>query len=157
MKKYITRIKSGRFALLLSTIILAIGLSGCQNDGYIGSLFGTWSFDEITVDGNPLMVEGTDGPEKYVDGLMIAFQGDMFRMDQAYSHACIFGTWVKEGNRMVLNGSEDYKSGYFPVEFGTPTHGIFTITIISESNKKMVWERIGDDGKVWRYTLRKLL
>ncbi|MBD5209598.1 MAG: hypothetical protein HDS80_06625 [Bacteroidales bacterium] len=150
MKNFLFKI-SAFFIILISMSIP----SGCTHaNGDIGPLFGTWAFDKITVDDNPI-------PD-YTEGLMISFQGSFFiidrvEMDLIENYQRIYGKWEREGDTMTFDGKEEYLAGTFPEELGVAPNGSFSVRVISESNKEMVWQRIGDDGKIWIYTLRKLI
>lgn len=144
-KRYYTSL----LPLLLCISLLVCCSVSCQNDGYIGNLFGTWGFDSISVNGEPL--------EDYEEGMMISFQGDMLKFDNAYTHYSTFGIWEKTDKILKLTIKESYNIGGFPPQFSNEKFGTMTLTIVSDSSRKMVWERIADDGAVWRYTLRKLL
>ena len=163
----------------LVALIGSLTLCGCsQNDGYIGEYFGSWVFDEITVDGEP--------EAGYEGNLMISFQSSLFQMDLVVDvlevddegkyvnngGEMIMGIWKEEGRTLTFsvypkqcNHKITNKDGKpvpaFPdmSGFGSGTDDNLTVTLTIEkkTSDRMVWTRTDAGGRLWRYTLRHLI
>lgn len=150
-------------------MILAFAMTGCfQNDGYIGVYFGSWVFEDITVDGEPLVNPATG--EEYNHHLMISFQSSFFEIATAGGGDGIQGIWEENGNTIQLHGAEETASarypdpenpeatiGEFPWQLGFGHSLIEVLDIVSKSKKRMVWTHVDEQGRLWRYSLRKCL
>lgn len=146
--------------LFLLTILLS--LAACQNDGHIGSLFGTWGLQSMTVDGV--------APDDFDPSLTTwSFQNNIVRIVLNGDHHAWTdrtGTWEKTSrsgkNYLDLNfthGSDDVPAGTggfrAPEWLGFPENKIIPLEFIKDSSREMILTFTSDEGHVYTYTLRK--
>ena len=146
--------------LLIISIILS--LAACQNDGRIGSLFGTWGLASMTVNGAP--AEDVD-PELTT----WSFQNNIVRIVLDGPHHAWTdrtGTWSRtsrdgknyleldftHGEDDIAPGSGPYKA---PEWLGFPENRVVPLEFVKDSSREMILTWTDDDGKVYVYTLKK--
>lgn len=146
--------------LLITALIF--GFVSCQNDGHIGSLFGTWGLMSMTVDGV--------APEEFDPSLTTwSFQNNIIRIvlnSENHGWADRTGTWEKEstGGKRYLNlnfthgedgiehGTGNYRA---PEWLGFPENKIIPLEFVKDSSREMILSWTSDEGHVHIYTLRK--
>ncbi|MDO4319647.1 MAG: lipocalin-like domain-containing protein [Bacteroidales bacterium] len=143
---------------LLPLLILA-ALAGCQNDGQIGFLFGTWRVDSYECDGRPVVQ-----PEG--QSTFFSFQGAVVCAtvvsDSHGSHTREYGTWTDDGNRLTLNFTHSDDStpqggaGYAPPAWmGMTADYPMEIEMTGRDTDDMTWRWISGDGRTHVYKLHK--
>ena len=140
-------------------LILAVGLSSCQNDGYIGDLFGTWRLDEYTLDGK--VQKG-----QLVETTTFSFQNDIVYVvalkDEHQTHNEQFGTWNDAGETFTLNfthsdsetepGKDIYSA---PTWIGMTSVEPMVMTVDERSSRDMTFRWVSPDGATHIYKLHK--
>ena len=157
-----------RYTYIFFAILLAFAgsvmMTACfQNDGYIGVYFGSWVFEDITVDGEPVRNPVND--EEYNHHLCISFQSSFFELAMGGGGQKIQGIWKENDGEITLHGAEETATdkdpatgeGIFPWQMGFGTSLIETLKIEKKTKKRMVWTRVDSEGRLWRYELRHLL
>ena len=149
-----------RHTMLLVMGALAVFFSSCTNHGDIGYFYGQWSLKSLTVDGED---SGVD-----VDVYFWKFQNNIIEIQRFFEFHDFYyylGTWREEENELFLNfdhkeiidGEENYVRYTPPAELGIPgrTTSIMHIEKLTSSDMVLRFER--SDGKVYRYTFKKLI
>lgn len=129
-------------------------LSGCQNNGDIGYLFGTWRIDSFTSD-------GVDRPED-AKSTLISFQNDIVMvqhiLDDEGSYVNYYGTWEETGDVMRINfmHREDYGQVPVPEWLGWTDSEIMDMKVTDRKDgRAMTWTWTAPDGTVNVYRLHK--
>lgn len=147
-------------SLLLVMSALVVLLSGCTNHGDIGYFYGQWSLRSLTVDGED---SGVD-----VDAYFWKFQNNIIEIQnffEFHDFYIYFGTWEEADNVLFLNfdhkeiidGEENSVRYTPPAELGIPGHTTSAMHIEKLTASVMVLRFERTDGKVYRYTFKKLL
>lgn len=80
------------------TILLALVASSCQNDGYIGDIFGTWKVESVSLDGQPAALRF---PTTF------SFQNSVVEVvaltDDYMGNSQRFGSWERNAESITLN------------------------------------------------------
>lgn len=150
-----------RNIVLLLTVAISLILYSCDpNHGDIGYFYGQWSLRALSVDGEDEDID--------VKLYFWKFQNDIIEiqkfLDFLDCNICL-GTWREEENELFLNfdhkeiidGEENYVRYTPPAELGIPgrTTSIMHIEKLTSSDMVLRFER--SDGKVYRYTFKKLI
>lgn len=93
--------------LLYLSLILMLGLGSCQNNGNIGSLFGTWRIDYYSVDGVEVKEIDIPGEPLPLSHVMFSFQNNIVQvatvLDDYKNYSIVFGTWEENDGNMILD------------------------------------------------------
>ena len=142
--------------------ILLLSLCACQNDGHIGSLYGTWSLTQMTVNG--------EQPSDFVkDKTTWSFQSDIVRIVYDLGPSDYddrLSTWVQtttDGHKYLdfkyTYGENDVEPGMgayrAPEWLGWPTNRTIRLEYIKDSSREMVLTWMSDAGDNYVYTLKK--
>ncbi|MCM1037001.1 MAG: lipocalin-like domain-containing protein [Bacteroides sp.] len=137
--------------ICLLAAILTLG--GCQNNGDIGYLYGTWRFESFTVDGEPQTV---------AEHTTVSFQNDIILvqrvLDAEMSYLNYFGRWSESGDVMTVDfaqtvGGEPVDA---PAYLGWSGGAPMEMRVSDRSDRSMTWTYSGAaDGAVRVYRLRK--
>lgn len=149
-----------RHSLLLVMCTLAVLLSACTNHGDIGYFYGQWSLKSLTVDGED---SGVD-----VDAYFWKFQNNIIEIQKFFEFHDFFtslGTWEESDNMLLLDfdhkeiidGEENSVRYTPPSELGIPGHTTSALHIEALTASDMVLRFDRADGKVYRYTFKKLI
>lgn len=126
-------------ALIIAAAVI-ITISCTRNDGNIGSLFGAWRLESVTIDG---VSTNIPAPQTW------AFQNDIICIsvaDDMHTATPHYGTWQHDpGKTLTLRfdhsdaTSDASATGRydFPSGIGIPPHGIFTMLILSEKPRRL--------------------
>lgn len=80
--------------------IVVLTLSGCQDNGYIGRLYGTWRFASYSVDGVEIV-------GAMIEESTISFQNNITSVttfvDEYLTDLTYYGTWKEEGDQFTLD------------------------------------------------------
>lgn len=137
----------------LAAVLLAIACAGCQNNGDIGYLFGTWRVDSFTAD-------GTERPEAAARTL-ISFQNDIIMvqelLDDHGTYENHFGTWSEDGDMLTLDfthtgGMADYSA---PQWLGWTSDGPMTMQVAGRGSRDVTWTYVSPEGVTNVYKLHK--
>lgn len=144
---------------ILAVIVAGIVWTACtQNNGRIGTLFGSWSLEEMTCDGT--IVPLPDGAA----GATVSFQGGgavfqlLYGPDYCENSTC---TWTRLDNSIVFDfnhtagGSEPGTGHLAPpawLRFSALTE---TIHIIELNGSHFYFGRTGNDGLVYTYKFNR--
>lgn len=141
----------------ITRIIIAIALAavsyGCQNNGDIGYLFGTWRIDSLTADGE-------EQPEA-AEQTLISFQNDIIMVQQITdddgSYTNYFGTWAEDGDRMTINFTHHQDSGPFPapIWLGWTADEPMVMQVSDRHSRSVTWTYMSPDGIEYVYNLHK--
>lgn len=140
---------------LILPLLIAMLLSSCQNDGYIGEIFGTWRVESYTRDG----VEMKIGPTTF------SFQNNIvncvLNVDEYGTSWGRFGTWTLTDRQFELNfthhddntpqGSGIYEA---PEWLGMISDEVMNMKITLNKDK-MIWMWNAPDGAICVYQLHK--
>ena len=89
-----------RFLPICFLACIACIVSGCQNDGHIGRLFGVWRVQKFTID-------GIEAENTLYKSTTFGFQNNIVEvvaLDEHPGDALIqWGTWSEEGDNFILN------------------------------------------------------
>lgn len=158
MKISNSRHNIGAYAALL--LMVAFAFSSCQNNGHIGSLFGTWSLYEMKIDGEP-------AADFDSESTLWSFQNNIIfisRVGDHHTYTNYFGTWEKADDGKVLlldythsaDGISPGTSSYTaPAWLGFTPNEIMRLTFIKDSSREMVLTWTNPEGKIYTYYLRK--
>lgn len=145
----------------ISIICFVISLVSCvTNDGDIGLLYGQWTLTGLTID--------SESTEIDVKLYFWRFQSDIIKIQryEGNNHSSSsVGTWERSENDLYLNfthsaateGSGNWDFYNPPPELGIPGREISLLNIERLTNKDMVLRYDGPDGKIYRYTFKKLI
>lgn len=104
-------------AFIFITVIF-MTLAGCQNNGDIGRLFGTWALSEYTVNGEK--IEELEISRELIvplSHITFSFQSEVVGiatiLDNYNSYDTRFGTWEEDGDTFTFNFTH-YDSTYEP-------------------------------------------
>lgn len=148
--------KSIHISLLLLVITVVTGCT--HNDGDIGQWFGTWQLEEITADGTPEPGYGHD--------IFWQFQSTVFCMRKVTVQHDIYprwGTWQDEGGATLLldfthsdNKNPEGGTIYTPFpETHIKPDAVTDLKIVEMSRTRVHLQYTGDDGTIYRYSLKK--
>lgn len=91
-----------KFLTLSLLIVLSAAMSGCQNDGHIGWIFGSWRLDGYTVDGQSAM-------DAQARATVFSFQNSVVMVTLAPSEHgdtdTLYGSWTEDGDSFTLDFS----------------------------------------------------
>lgn len=130
------------------------------NEGDIGPLYGQWSLTSMTVDSEASDID--------VRLYFWKFQNDIIQIqkDTGFNRTSYsIGTWERTGDTLYLNfthsaapeGSENWATYNPPPELGIPGRVITPLQIEKLSGKDMSLQYTDSDGKIYRYSFRKLI
>lgn len=145
----------------ISTLLIAILLpviAGCtRNDGDIGTWFGSWKLERITIDG---LID-----EKYQGDIFWQFQSSVFCMRKILphnEHEERWGTWKELGDNMLQldfthtdDSHPDGKELYTPWPETHITRGITELNVLKLEVDDMRLQYTADDGTLYIYFLNK--
>lgn len=87
--------------------LIIILLTGCQKDGYIGRLYGTWRLNDYYVNGEKISELSLGGKEIPASNVTFSFQSDIINImavvDNYATYYSQFGTYTEEGDVFTLN------------------------------------------------------
>lgn len=145
--------------LFVSVVVMA--LSSCHaNHGDIGYFYGQWSLRSLTIDD-----EEADFDVKV---FFWKFQNDIIEIQKFFEfhdyYICL-GTWEEADNVLMLNfdhkemidGEENWVRYTPPSELGLPARSVSSLQIEKLTGSDMVLRFDRPDGKVYRYTFKKLI
>lgn len=142
---------ASKLKILLGGILMTLLLQDCtQNDGYIGSIFGIWILDEMTIDGKP--------SELNVQDYTWRFQNNIVQITHQlpYHDFIVYtGTWERIEGELVLN-FEHNLGGKVPEELEMQPNSVTSLKILHESNKSMQLEFENSNNNKVVYVLRKI-
>lgn len=147
--------------ILLSVMgAVAMLLSACTNHGDIGYFYGQWSLKSLSIDGED---SGVD-----VDAYFWKFQNNIIEIQKFFEfhdYYYYLGTWEEADNillldfdhKEIIDGEENWVRYTPPSELGIPgrTTSAMLIEQLTASHMVLRFERT--DGKVYRYSFKKLL
>lgn len=134
-------------------------LSGCQNDGYLGNIFGTWRVDSFTKNGE--LVENEN-----VQLTTFSFQNSVVNavmLTDEYHDAYIrFGSWERSDGQITLDfthhddnqpqGTGTYQA---PEWLDMTSEAPMEMTCSSEDDRQMTWIWASEEGNTYVYKLSK--
>lgn len=142
---------ASKLRMLITAVIMTLMLQDCtQNDGYIGSIFGLWILDEMTVDEKPAELD--------VKSYTWRFQNNIVQITQQlpYHDFIVYtGTWEKKDGELSLNFKHN-SGGKVPEELEMQPNSVTSLTILHESNNSMMLELINMYNHKVVYKLRKV-
>ena len=151
--------KHGVMIKYMAVCVLCIFLSGActQNDGHIGPLFGSWSLNSMSVDGE--LRESSDG-----HFTTMSFQSDIVMFvcaDELHNTSKSYATWSEHNDILTLNFShysDDIAEG--TDAFGPPPcldmpAGISDYQISKLNSSVLELIRVSGDGRVYIYKFKK--
>ncbi len=145
--------------LSLIVAIMALISTGCQNDGDIGFMFGTWRVESYTADGTAVSLE------RYPT--TFSFQGSVVKVqvieDEYGSNNATYGNWSRDesAGTVTLNfGNSDDKYGpgegpYAAPEYLGMTSAAPMVMQLAHDGRTMTWTWHAPDGVVRIYKLHK--
>ena len=146
------------YSLLM--MLASVAFSGCQNNGYIGDLFGTWKLEKITIDG--------ENDNDYLDNVVWKFQNNIIQMqrvnEEEHTTVNTYGTWERPENGVIRlnythtdeNNPQLGSVGYSPLEeTHLPKATISILDILKLDGGKMRLRYISPDGIVYQYFFKK--
>lgn len=150
-----------RDRILYVLLPLLLLFSSCRsNHGDIGYFFGQWSLKSMTVDGEEADVD--------VKAYFWKFQNNIIEIQKIlefHDGTYCLGTWEEADNilsldfdhKEIIDGEENWVRYTPPSELGIParTTSAMYIEKLTDSDMELRFERA--DGKVYRYTFKKLL
>lgn len=122
----------------------AMALSGCQNNGDIGSMFGIWRVDAY-------MVDGTRVESPVINNTTVCFQGNVVEFVAVYddyqsAYEC-YGTWAETATQFTfdfthydndrLPGTDLYVA---PAWLGMTTKAPMVMDITKKTGRELVLE-----------------
>lgn len=141
--------------IILLLVALMLG-TGCTNNGDIGSLYGSWRVENITVDGQDLPLdENTTTSFNFQNNIVMVKQSDVH-----HSYQYVVGTWQQTGANLTLtfhyhdDGTEPSEGMYAPPFWVGITEAITTFTMTLDNNI-MTLERTTAQGAKQKITLKK--
>lgn len=143
---------------ILAFIIASVAAAACtQNDGRIGTLFGSWSLTEMTCDGKQVPIpEGATGST-------VSFQGEVaiFRLlygpDYSDNSTC---TWTKTEDTVVFNfnhssGDAPGTGHYAPPSWLGFSEKTITIHITELNDSHFCFGYTSSNGQVYTYKFNR--
>ncbi len=141
----------------LFILCLCLTAFSCQNEGYIGKLFGSWVLEEMTVDDVviPLPSEA--------EAALLSMHGRfaLFALDygmQQDTH--VFATWTREGDLLVFDfahsdyGNEPGTGSYTPPSWLGFNRLQEPVTITRLDRNHFDFVRVADDGSIYYYKFK---
>lgn len=139
--------------------IAALAPVSCQNDGYIGRLFGTWRINSYTVDGTPI-------DEYIVRNTTISFQSHIVDVvgvaDRWLTSYSRYGTWREERDYLILDFTHsdsvtDSGTGLYraPEWLGMSSAAPMAMKITDSRSDSFTLTWTNDSGAVNEYRLEK--
>lgn len=140
-------------------IIMLSGLTSCQNDGYLGWLFGVWRVAEYTVDGQKQTSD-------LIESTTFGFQNNIVNVVQTSDGYVTenenYGTWKQDGDFFEFNfmhSDSDNQPGQGiyspPYWLGFVSTEVMEMKIISHTDRTLTLEWVSPDGKQNIYKLEK--
>lgn len=145
---------------VITLILVAVAFCSCRvNNGDIGDFFGSWLLYSMTVDGQE--ADGFDQESTFWEFqnniILISQVDDLFEKNERW------GTWVDEGNRLLLNfthsengiapGTGPYRA---PEWLYFPENEIIGLTFTERTSKQMALSWQDQSGHTIVYSLRKI-
>lgn len=141
----------------LYIIIVLVGLlcSGCQNNGNIGTMFGSWRLDEMTVNGDV-------GIGQEITNTVFSFQNNIVAVTSQYddymSNLEVYGTWLWYNEDTLMFSFQNYENpanNVAPYWIGFTTDEVMTMRVTDRTSRTMTlhWEY---DGNEYVYKLKKI-
>lgn len=137
----------------LTVLVLAIACAGCQNNGDIGYLFGTWRVDSFTAD-------GVERPEAAARTL-ISFQNDIIMvqelLDDHGTYDNHYGTWSEDGDKMTLDFTHTGESADYsaPQWLGWTSDAPMVMQVTGRGPRDVTWTYVSPEGVTNVYKLHK--
>ena len=153
-------------ALLLSAILSFMMLQACQNNGDIGSLFGSWRIDSYRIN-DEIITEFEIGDMNIpVDHVIFSFQNNIVNvetvLDNYLNHYSQFGTWSKDGDIFILDFTHydaDTESGTAhysaPIWIGMTSDVPMVMTVSDNKKNSFTLTWIDPHGNVKVYKFHK--
>lgn len=143
---------------ILAALLLTICASCTNNNGDIDILFGTWSVDEMTVNG--------EVPENFVAGeTMFSFQSSIINVQRNlgnHDYYSSYGSWSESHGNLILNfthsdshtpaGEDRYLA---PTWIGFPKNDIIELKYVTRMARRIELSWTNPEGDVYQYTLKK--
>lgn len=137
----------------VGAVLLAIAAAGCQNNGDIGYLFGTWRIDSFTSD-------GVERPEAAARTL-ISFQNDIIMVqeleDEHGTYTNHFGTWSEDGDKMTIDFTHSGETAAYsaPAWLGWTSEAPMTMQVSGAGSRDVTWTYVSAEGVTNVYKLHK--
>lgn len=138
-------------------IFLCCSALSCQNEGYIGTLFGSWSLDEMTVDDVVVPLPArAEAALLSMHGRFALFALD-FGMQQDIHY---FATWTRDGDSLTFDfahsdyGDEPGTGSYTPPDWLGFDRLIENVTITRLDHSHFDFIREGSDGRTYYYKFK---
>lgn len=142
--------------LIAATLFM---LSGCQNDGYLGDMFGTWRVDSFTKNGE--LVE-----DENVSLTTFSFQNNVVNVvlltDEYHGAYSRFGSWKQLEGQFTLDfthhddnnpqGTGTYQA---PEWLEMTSEEPMVMSYSSKESKRMTWIWRSAEGNTYVYKLSK--
>lgn len=149
---------------LAAAFILAF--TGCQNNGNIGRLFGTWRLDAYMVNGQSVDTIIVERDTVSVNNVTFSFQSEVVNvsilLDKYLSAWSTFGTWSEEGDSFTFNfthsdpynalGTGSYSA---PVFIGMESNSIMTMKVTDSKRDSFTLNWTDSEGNSKIYKLHK--
>lgn len=148
------------------TLALLAAATGCQNNGHIGSLFGTSALTQYTVNAQRVdsVVVGEDTIP--VENVFFSFQNNVVNivavLDEFNNRESRFGTWARNGNVFELDfkhhddyfeeGTDVYAA---PAYLGMISTEPMIMTVVDDNSKAFTLSWEDPHGNLRTYRLRK--
>lgn len=146
---------------LICIVGILLSFASCvTNEGDIGFFYGQWSLTDMSIDSHKADVE--------VELYFWKFQNNIIQIqtltDLNQTNYSI-GTWEEKDGVLFLNfthhdvmtGSENWARFNPPADLGIPGRVISPLEIEKLTSKDMVLRFDRNDGKIYRYTFKKLI
>lgn len=141
----------------LTLIIFALlAVMGCTNNGDIGPLYGQWTLQTFTADGE-------SKADVACHDYSFKFQNNIVEICKQLGHNnayICYGTWTLSGDELTLNfthSSSASTSEYTPpAELGLPAQAITAAHVSELSSGKLKFEFTAPDGIKYALSLKKL-
>lgn len=148
-----------RYVYIIICVAALTALHGCtQNNGRIGSLFGTWVLTAMDVDGEPDAGFMPDATTWDFQNNIVNIELRTGVMDLETSRR---GTWSREGDCLLLNythSDDDHEAGTgiyaAPEWLHFAPCSVTKLQIVSESGRSMTL-RMEREGHTYTYLLNK--
>lgn len=93
-------LKRNIYINVIAAAVIMLALAGCQNDGQIGWIFGTWRVEKFTVD-------GVDASTELTVVTTFSFQNNIVQVvapgDVPGDALALWGTWCEDGESFTLD------------------------------------------------------
>lgn len=154
-----------KIAIVFAAIV-AIVLGGCQNNGDIGRLFGSWRLDQYLVNGEQVTEVSAYGETVPVKNIVFSFQSSVIKittnLDDYLSYYSAFGSWKEEGDQFTIDfthvdaNTEAGNGQYQAPKWIGLISDVPMVMAVSDSKSKsftLTWD--APDGTVKTYKLSK--